>query len=188
MGLEYRTLDGYFVPIRTIDDLMTECDAVVVGVVSEPIGEFWPPSVAELHVQTQFEVRVEEVLSGDVSPGSSLVLHLLGGTMAKWGDPTPGGSFRPREGEETVTIRYREYPFPQPGERELMFLSRIELTDGTSYWVPIASETRFSITQDGSLASVLRQSGEPSSGLERWLLGGTLNSTRHAVRAWTNAR
>ena len=76
--------------------------------------------------------------------------------MALVGDPSPGGSFRPEPGDETVLTEYAEFPFPRDGARELMFLSRITTNDGNSFWMQARPEARFAIADDGTIESVLK--------------------------------
>jgi hypothetical protein len=63
-------------------------------------------------------------------------------------------------------VQYAEFPFPEPGTRELLFLSHVVLQDGTAMWIQTRPEARFVVQRDGSLTSVLKGSGARNDDFE----------------------
>lgn len=176
---------GYILPVQSLEQLMEESDEVVLARTGDSVGEYWVPGPAELFVQTQFEIEVIETLAGGLTVGSRIVVHVPGGAMARVGNPQPGGSFRPVEGEETMYVEYAEFPMPEPGGTELMFLSRVTADDGTEFWLQARPEARFEVQPDGNLVSVLKRTGARTDDFESWLVGGTLEEARRRVQAAT---
>ena len=178
---EYSTIPDYFVPLQSLEQLVASSDLIAVVSVDGKVGEYWLDSDPELFVHSQFQVQVEESLKGEALAGSKLVIHVPGGTMALVGDPSPGGSFRPEPGDETVLTEYAEFPFPRDGAREIMFLSRITTNDGNTFWMQARPEARFAIADDGTIESVLKASGARGDEFYRWLLGETVTEARERI-------
>lgn len=171
----------YIVPSQSVDEVLDSATAVVLGTPISRETDYWPPSDPEIHVVAQFRFRVDEVLSGDFKPGEEIIVQVPGGTMALWGNPQKGGSFRPREGEETHTVEYPEFPFYSEGRPEVVFLQPSAVTNGARAFVAVPNG-RYELRSERLVSRLEGDPTEahvyPSSDLRSVVVGKTLSELR----------
>jgi hypothetical protein len=116
------------------------------------LNDYWPDATPQIWVYSRFVLRIEEVISGDGQPGQTIVVYVPGGTKARWGNPQPGGTFKPQAGSETMNVEYGGFPRFDPGREEIVFLQRTAIQDGSQvFWSP--PEGRYQM-RNGRLVSI----------------------------------
>lgn len=150
--------------------MLASVDECFSGQVVRLEREYWPASDPQIDVFSIFVIRVDKSLQGTVAPGAEARLMVRGGRMARWGNPSPGGSFKPSSAAQSVLVQYADQPFPTVGQAEFLCATRFDAwaADVGVVFVP-SSDARFAIA--GTQLTTLVPAVESSPGVSQALLG-----------------
>jgi hypothetical protein len=163
--VEYRDIEPYRVPPTTLEEIARGSEAVAILTVTKRLDDYWGPQIGpEIMVASRYEARIDQVLSGDLTEGETIVLHAAGGRVADRPIPAVGGSLKPLPDDDTVDVVYRGFPRFREGTQELVFLGRAQLPDGSVYFTH-SPEARFRL-EGGKFVSVIRTDPSSSRGPE----------------------
>ncbi len=176
----------YVEPFKSFDDLVMQSTAIALVAVEARLEDYWVPRDPEISVMAQFRVRVVRSLQGDLRSGDTFVVRVPGGEILEVGNPQPGGSFRPKRGEKTITLEYGDFPFYKRGTQELVFFTSAASTDDGERMLLTAGPTRYRVGASGKLESVVdgdptTADGFPSGHPARLVVGSTLDEVAARV-------
>jgi hypothetical protein len=100
----------------------------------EELSNYWPDVSPQITVYRRFVLELEEVIAGTPPNDKRVIVFVPGGIKAEWGNPQPGGSFKPVPGEPTVEEVRAGYPGFSRNRDELVFLMRTTIQDGSEVW------------------------------------------------------
>jgi hypothetical protein len=163
---------GYREPAKSLADLISASGNCVLASYLGRGADYWPEKDPQIDVFARFEMRIDRVLAGDLQTGATITLLLPGGGMSAWGDPSPGGSFKPKPGQHSVEVTYADHPFPEAGRSELLCLEDLVIEEsGIKSNVFVANpDARFAV-KNGRLQPLV--AAEDSSPAVRAALSGT---------------
>ena len=143
---------GFSEAAPTLEALVDSTDLVAAVRFVKQEADYWPETDPQIWVYSRFVVELTEVLSGEAKAGDRIEVFTPGGTQAEWGNPQPGGTFKPEPGDKVVQVSEAGFPPFSPDREEIVFLMKTELQDGTPVWWAVP-EGRYEVS-NGRVVSI----------------------------------